>query len=416
MKEYQSLDDFHQLLLQLHLSYKKARKNKRNTQNQLAFEINQEANLHRLASAIYTRKYKPKPSVAFIIEKPVKREIFAADFEDRVVHHLIHRCLNPIVEKKLIHDTYSCRLKKGTLFGINRIDHFIRSCSENYQKEVFFLKIDVSAYFMSMQHTVIYDKVLGLLPKGKETFLGLPKELLLYLLKITVHNNVKENCKIKSNKRAWNDLPKTKSLFGVPNGVGLPIGNLTSQLFGNIYLNDFDHYVKKELKITYYGRYVDDMVFVHQDKAFLESLIPQLRNKLACVGLELHPNKIVLKSVNEGLPFLGQIIKPYRKYLASRTKNNFYRAITKVNEQMLEHEDVPDKEIQKIQATVNSYLGTLSKANTYRLRNAMMKKMHPQFNQRFMIKNDLQKVQIRKVKKTWRYSQNSLSTNLGMIY
>lgn len=416
MKEHPSLDDFHQLLLQLHLSYKEARKNKRNTHNQLAFEINQESNLYRLATAIHNRKYKPRPSVAFIIEKPVKREVFAADFEDRIVHHLIHRCLNPIVEKKLIHDTYSCRVKKGTLFGIHRMDHFIRSCSNNYKKEVFFLKIDVSAYFMSMQHTVIYEQVLALLPIEKETYLGLPKELLLYLLKITVHHNVKENCKMKSNITAWKDLPKNKSLFGVPNGVGLPIGNLTSQLFGNIYLNDFDHFVKKELKINYYGRYVDDMVFVHQDKTFLESLIPQLRNKLASVGLELHPNKIVLKSVSEGLPFLGQIIKPYRKYLASRTKNNFYRAITNVNQQLLENEMLTNQEIQKIQARANSYLGTLSKANTYRLRNAMMKKLYPQFYQRFMVKNDLQKVQIRKAKKTWRYSQNSLSTNLGMIY
>ena len=393
------LSDFQQLLFQLHLSYKAARKNKRNTLNQIAFEINQETNLNRLAEVIYKRKYLPKPSVAFIVEKPVKREIFAADFEDRIVHHLIHRCLNPIVERKLIYDTYSCRIKKGTLFGINRIDHFIRSCSENYQKEVFFLKIDVSAYFMSMRHAEIYDKVLGLLPPGKETYLGLPRELLLYLLEITIYNNVKENCKIKSHRGAWKDLPKSKSLFGYPQGIGLPIGNLTSQLFGNIYLNDFDHFVKKELKLKYYGRYVDDMLFVHHDKMFLESLIPQLRNKLAEIGLVLHPNKIILKSVSDGLPFLGQIIKPYRKYIANRSKNNFYGAITKVNQQLLNSDGSNLTELHTIRATINSYLGTLTNAKTYRLRKKIMDRMHHKFHTWFEIKKEIRKIQFRKQNK-----------------
>jgi hypothetical protein len=114
------METFEHLLYQLNLSYLQARKNKRNTHNQLAFELNQETNLHHLAKAIYERKYAPKPCIAFIINKPVMREIFAADFTDRVIHHFIYRCIYPIIDRKLIHDTYSCRVGKGTLFGIDR--------------------------------------------------------------------------------------------------------------------------------------------------------------------------------------------------------------------------------------------------------------------------------------------------------
>ena len=151
------------------------------------------------------------------------------------------------------------------------------------------------------------------------------------------------------------------------------------------------------MKIKYYGRYVDDMVFVHHDKMFLESLIPQLRNKLAEIGLILHPNKIILKSVSDGLPFLGQIIKPYRKYIANRSKNNFYEAITKVNQQLLNSDGSNLTELQKIRATINSYLGTLTNAKTYRLRKKIMDRLHQKFHTCFEIKKEIRKIQFRKL-------------------
>ena len=118
---------FEHLLYQLHLSYLHARKNKRNTNNQLRFEMHQEEGLMQLARAIYERKYTPKPCIAFIIHKPVMREIFASDFTDRIIHHLLYRCIYPIIDKKLINDTYSCRVGKGTLYGINRVSKQLSS-------------------------------------------------------------------------------------------------------------------------------------------------------------------------------------------------------------------------------------------------------------------------------------------------
>jgi hypothetical protein len=191
------METFEHLLYQLHLSYLQARKNKRNTHNQLVFELNQETNLHQLAKAIFERKYMPKPCIAFIIQKTVMREIFAADFTDRVIHHLIYRCIYPIIDKKLIYDTYSCRVGKGTLFGINRAKQFMRSCSQDFSKETYVLKLDIEAYFMNMRHDIIFQKVIEMMPKDKNNFLGISKETLVYILEQTIFNSVAENCKIK---------------------------------------------------------------------------------------------------------------------------------------------------------------------------------------------------------------------------
>lgn len=398
------METYEQLLYQLHLSYLQARKNKRNTQNQIGFEINQEENLAQLATAIYNRNYTPKPSIAFIIQKPVMREIFAADFSDRVVHHLIYRCIYPFIDKKLINDTYSCRKGKGTLYGINRTKQFIRSCTSNYKQDAYILKLDIQAYFMNTQHQIIYDKVLGLLPKDKTNFLGLDKGTVLYLLQQTIFNDVTEDCRIKGNRSDWDNLPSSKSLFHHNHNTGLPIGNLTSQVFGNVYLNDLDQYIKRKLHIKYYGRYVDDMIFVHQDKIFLQSIIPIIQDELTRIGLLIHPNKIVLEKADKGVLFLGQFLKPYRTYIGNRTKNNFYQAILQINKKLKEVPQFSWDELCKIRAVLNSYLGTLSHTNTFLLRQKMMGRLINRFHDFFFTAKNLTKVIINKDFWEWHFS------------
>jgi len=226
--------DFNNLTHQLHLAYYDARKHKRNTQNQLEFELDYDVKLIELAEQIYHRTYQPKPSVVFMVNKPVKREIFAADFSDRVVHHLIYRAIYGDIEKCFINDSYSCRKNKGSLYGIKRATKFIRSATDNYQKQAFILKLDIQGYFMHIKHEVIYQKVLKILDKNK-TYNGLSFELIDYLLQKTIFNEVTQNCTLKGSKKDWHGLPKDKSLFGNAKGVGLPIGNLTSQMFGNLH-------------------------------------------------------------------------------------------------------------------------------------------------------------------------------------
>lgn len=401
------METFEYLLYQLHVSYLQARKNKRNTHNQLQFELCQEERLLQLAMAIYERRYIPKACIAFIIHKPVMREIFAADFTDRVVHHLLYRCIYPIIDKKLINDTYSCRVGKGTLYGINRVRKFIRSCSNNYSKEAYILKLDIQAYFMNIQHEIIYEKVLAMLPGEKQGFLGISKETVLYLLRQTIFNPVKDNCQVKGSWNDWDGLPRGKSLFHSNSNTGLPIGNLTSQVFGNVYMNDFDHWVKKGLGIKYYGRYVDDMVFVHNDKNYLQGMIPEFADfLLSNLKLSIHPDKIVLVNANDGIQFLGQIIKPYRNYISNRTKNNFYQAIQSINKAMSEVPEFSWQQLSNIQATLNSYLGIMKHAATFNLRKTMMGRLIKRFYDFFFVTACLDKVIINEDFWLWHFSPN----------
>ena len=145
-------------LEELFHAYFGCRKNKRNTANALAFEIDYEQNLLQLCKEINNGTYKIGRSIAFIVDKPVTREIFVADFRDRVVHHLVIGKLNNLFEKQFIHDSYSCRIGKGTHFGIQRIDKFIRQCSENYTKDCYILKLNLQGFFMSINKNILFEK------------------------------------------------------------------------------------------------------------------------------------------------------------------------------------------------------------------------------------------------------------------
>ncbi|MFA5742920.1 MAG: RNA-directed DNA polymerase [Candidatus Paceibacterota bacterium] len=184
-------------------------------------------------------------------------------------------------------------------------------------------------------------------------------------------------------------------MFWAGENKGLPIGNLTSQLFGNVYLNDFDHFVKHKLGCEYYGRYVDDLVIVHQDKEHLKSIIPLLRKYLEEeLFLELHPKKIYLQHFSKGASFLGAAIKPYRIYIRNQTKGNFYKKIRYWNDLFAEKDQKPTKEILgKFLASVNSYLGVIGQYSTYKLRRKMLiKNLSAYFWNYVCISNDCRKL------------------------
>lgn len=252
-------DYLHMLLKDLFRAYYDARKNKRSTINALVFEIDYEKKLFELYEEIKNRKYELSRSICFISFEPVQREVFAADFRDRIVHHLIYNYINPYFERLFINDSYSCRVGKGTSYGIKRMNHFIRSCSKNYTKDCYILKMDIKGYFMAMDRNIVYKKIESTLNhfRAKVNF---DIDLALYLIRKVVFHDSTRNCVIRGTKDDWAGLPKSKSLFFAGKDKGFPIGNLTSQLFGNIYLDDFDHFVKHKLGFRHYGRYVDDFL------------------------------------------------------------------------------------------------------------------------------------------------------------
>ncbi len=377
VKDLQTMknSDNQQLMLDLFRAYFDARKNKRQTANALAFEVDYEKKLFALHDDIVNRKYEIGQSICFVVKKPVRREIFAADFRDRIVHHLIFNAINPIFEKNFIKDSYSCRVGKGTSFGIKRVDHFIKSCSENYQKDCWILKLDISGYFMSMNRNILFAKIEKKLTShfALDVFRKAELELLLYLIEKVVFNDPTKNCFVKGKREDWVGMPKSKSLFCAKAGAGFPIGNLTSQLFGNIYLDNFDHFVHEKLQVKHYGRYVDDMVFVFEDKEFLKSIIAKVDNFLQGeLNLTLHPKKIYLQHCGKGVAFLGTIIKPRRIYISQRTKINFYEKIKKYNAAIVGGKIFNQPELKDLVAGLNSYLGIMKHYETFKLRKKML--------------------------------------------
>lgn len=200
------------------------------------------------------------------------------------------------------------------------------------------------------------------------------KKLVIDLCRKVIFNNPTLNCVIKGKREDWQGLPPDKSLFHSPPNCGLPIGNLTSQIFANFYMNCFDHYIKHDLKVRFYGRYVDDFVIVSPDKEYLKSLTSTIRNYLKSeLRLTLHPRKIYLQHYTKGVKYLGAVIKPSRIYIANRTKGNFYRAITKINN-AFKNEDINEQKLSKILTSTNSYLGLMSQYKTYNLRQKLLTK------------------------------------------
>lgn len=366
-----------QLLSDLFAAYYDARKNKRKSAHALAFELEYEKNIFALYRDLKNRAYTVGKSEAFIVFDPVQREIIASPFRDRVVHHLIFNYINPIFEKTFITDSYSCRTGKGTGYGIQRVSHFIRSCSRGYSERCFILKLDVSGYFMSISQEILYEKIETQIRKS-----GTPRsfntDLILELLRKIIFHDYTDECVLKGNLRDWDGLPRNKSLFHAPSGYGLPIGNLTSQLFSNIYLNGFDHFVKRELRCRYYGRYVDDFVLIDRDKRYLQECVPRIRDHLSSLRLQLHPNKKYLQPYDHGVAFLGVIIKPYRTYIHHKTKNNLFLRIRSVNA-LLKRGCVNKVILQKILAGMNSYLGLMIHHRTYNLRKKMLSRCMPDF-------------------------------------
>ena len=403
-------------LIELFQAYYDCRKNKRNTLNALAFEIDYERKLIELYNDVISGRYEVGKSITFIVHHPVKREIFAGDFRDRIIHHFLIHKLNPIFEKTFIHDSYSCRIGKGTLFGIKRIESFIRSATDNYQKDAYILKLDIAGFFMNIDKNILFQTLESLIER-KYTWDD--KSLILSLCQKTIFNDPTKNCHIKWKREHWIWLPRNKSLFFSWKSIGLPIGNLTSQIFANLYLHPLDIFVKKYLHIKYYGRYVDDFVLIHHDREYLNSCIPQIQYFLPKhLWLELHPQKIHFQHYTKGVPFLGAYIRPYRTYIGNRTKGNFYSTIKQWNEQIrhCEHNEVKcgnpvqsngsphsvrdDKSI--FLSSINSYLGIMKQCSTYRLRKKMLcEHMSASFWNEFFVSGGYGKV-VRKKKRVWK--------------
>jgi len=296
------------LLEELIEAYFEARKNgKRKTKNEHELEVNEIENLVILRDAIIARKYKPGKGIAFIIHDPVMREIFAAPFVDRIVHHFLYKHAIVWWEPRLWRGAYSCRKGKGTLAGVIDLQKNMRRVSRDGAVKTVVVKRDLKGYFMSLNQHKLYDRVMWGLkrqyPDGGELY-----RTLKYLWKEVIFDEPTEGVKIRGGKKEWSKLPVSKSLFYQPSFLGIVIGNLTSQLLSNIFLDMFDRFVVHELGYKTYGRYVDDWYIVVPEvglKKLLEQDMPKMEAFLAEMGLTIHPEKQHNIPMQEGVEFLG---------------------------------------------------------------------------------------------------------------
>lgn len=346
-------------------AYRVCRQNKNGTANAVAFGLRYEQNLLRLRDEINTRTYTPDRSIAFIVTKPVKREIFAADFRDRIVHHWIALRVEPLLEQAFIDESFNCRKDKGTLAGIKCLRDAVREHSANYTSDCWVLKYDLKGFFMSIDRQKVTDKLCRFLELYYD---GDDLDTLLFLCRQVLLNAPEHNCHIKGHACEWNGLATDKSLFTVPDGMGLPIGNLTSQLIANFLLNDADHYLKERLGLSIV-RYVDDTAVVDCDKAKLLAAMPLIRSYLwESAGAVVHPKKFYLQHYTKGVKFIGAVVKRDRIYLANRTLGSAYSRLHKFNELATDNPDFVKKNAEYFVSCINSYLGLMRHCNAYALR------------------------------------------------
>lgn len=360
-------------------AYYECRRNKRRPANALLFESDYESNLVKLHHEINTMTYEIGKSITFIVTRPVKREVFAADFRDRIVHHLIARRLEPLFESVFIDDNYNCRKGKGVLYGVKRLREQTRECSENYTRECYIMKNDIQGFFMSIYKPLLWKMLEKFI---LEKYKGDDIDLLLYLTKKVVLHNPELNCIRRSPLWMWNDVPKNKSLFTNGKDYGLPIGNLTSQIFANFYLHDFDLRMKE--RFGYYGRYVDDFYTISRDKQALLDITPVIRKELKDErGLTLHPKKLYLQRYEKGCKFTGSVVKGDRMYIGNQTVANMINSIRKFNETM---------EPEKFISSMNSYLGFLSHYSSYAIKRKIVKIINPKLYNFFYISGRFEKL------------------------
>lgn len=298
-------------------AYYDCRRRKRHTASARAFEIDLEANLIDLFEELRAGAWMPAPASVFVVRHPKPREVWAAAFRDRIVHHLVHRAIGPLFEPAFIYDSCACIKGRGTLYAANRLERHLLSATENWSKPAFILKADIANFFGSIRQDRLFEMLAHRV--RDRTMLELCRKL--------VFQDVKRGAIVRSPTAELALVPARKSLFHAAPGVGLPIGNLSSQFFANVYLDGTDQMIKRRLGLRHYVRYVDDMVLVHREPAVLLAAADAIRTRLAGIGLALAESKTFVAPVAHGIDFVGHVIRPFRRSGRPKTHRTALRRL-----------------------------------------------------------------------------------------
>ncbi|WP_177333542.1 RNA-directed DNA polymerase [Pseudomonas sp. NBRC 111138] len=321
-------------------AYYDCRRNKRNSASARLFEKDMEINLLELYDDLIAGTYRPGRSICFVVTRPKAREVWAAAFRDRVVHHLMYNHVAPRFYASFIADSCACIPGRGTLYAATRLESKIRSASENWSKPIFYLKCDLANFFVAIDKAVLRKQLEARITEP--WWLALATQILMH--------DPREDYETRSPAHLFNRVPQHKRLVAQPAHLGLPIGNLSSQFFANVYLDALDQFAKHRLGAKHYIRYVDDFVFLHESPQQLNRWLAEVEAFLPRLGAKLNPTKTILQPVDRGVDFVGHVIKPWRR---TTRKRSLAQALKRTAA-------APAEDLRE---TANSYFGLLSQAS-----------------------------------------------------
>ena len=349
---------YESLLEDVYEAYFDCLKNKHGKISAIEFSMNYGNEIRKLTEELWSGSYEISKSIVFGVTRPKNREVFAANFRDRVVHHLIMQKLCPILESYMIEDSFNCRVGKGTSKGISRLQEQINLVSRGYTSPAYTLCLDIQGFFMSINKDKCRQMTVYAI---MESWCHGDLSWWVNLVEKVIMHRPEQHCIIKGDKSILDRLPDNKTLFR-SNGKGLPIGNLTSQIFGNFYLTPFDKWLMSQIEgKALYCRYVDDLRITSTDKQFLLHLIPVIKSWLwQNLELCLHPNKISIQEVKKGVRFIGYIITPHGLHISNRVVDHAFT----VSKSIPRNKNETEAWCQRM----NSYMGFLRQCKSYSIR------------------------------------------------
>jgi len=356
---YKKICSFENLLK----SYRLARKNNRYKQSVCRFDFFLESNLFRLQQELVTGSYTTKPYKHFVVTDPKKRQVAAPDFRDRVVQHALVSAIEPIFDKGFINDTFACRKNKGTHFAQKRVKKFLQAARSVHgkDKELYVLKCDIKKFFPSISWNILLRII-----KRKITC----DRTISLIEKIVTFHEVYNDQSLKTRNSQLSlferdNLLNPEEVVSISERKGLPIGNLTSQLFANVYLNELDQFVKNILRERWYGRYMDDFLVISADKKHLFEIKEKIRDFLwEKLKLTLHPKKSFVQNTKDGVCFVGYRIFYDHILIKGSTLLRMQKKLKKRRKQLEKGLISPEK----YTACANSLAGHLKHASAYRLK------------------------------------------------
>ncbi len=348
-------------------AYLDCRQAKRNTASALAFEQDLERNLCALHAELTAGTYQPGRSICFVITRPKPREVWAADFRDRIVHHLLYNRIAPRFYASFIADSCACIPGRGTLYAAQRLESKVRSITQNWSRPAHYLKMDLANFFVSIDKHILRE----LLAKR------ITEPWWMRLADTLLFHDPRQDFEYHGKPALLDKVPPHKRLTNQPVHLGLPIGNLSSQFFANVYLDVLDQHIKHRIGARHYIRYVDDFILLHESPQWLNDARKEIESFLpARLNARLNPSKTILQPVDRGVDFVGQVIKPWRRVTRKRTVNEAINRVASIR-------------AEDLFETANSYFGLLGQAtrshkHRARLANAIRPRGHS-------IKSDLTK-------------------------